>query len=296
MILRTPDERFARLADYPFAPHYTDVDGLRIHHAEAGPSDAEPVLLMHGEPTWSYLYRHMIPIIADAGYRAIAPDLVGFGRSDKLADRSVYSYQQHVDWMTHWLEARNLDRITLVCQDWGSLIGLRVVAARPERFARVVVANGALPTGQGTAPLAFRLWQLFARWAPRLPIDRIVSAGCRRSLSPAARQAYNAPFPDESYKVAARVFPRLVPLTSDDPGAVANREAWAVLRQWHKPFLTAFSDGDPITRGGDRVFQREVPGAAGQSHTVIRGAGHFLQEDCGSELAAVVLDFIARTR
>jgi haloalkane dehalogenase len=295
-VLRTPDQRFANLSDYPFEPHYTIVDGLRIHHVEAGPRRAAPVLMMHGEPTWSFLYRHMIPIIANAGYRAIAPDLVGFGRSDKLARQQDYSYAQHVSWMTQWLDANRLNNITLVCQDWGSLIGLRLVAARPKRFSRVVVANGALPTGQGRAPLAFKLWQQFARLVPRLPVGRIVSFGCRHSLSPKARAAYDAPFPNESYKAAARAFPKLVPLQPDDPGAIDNRAAWEVLRRWDKPFLTAFSDGDPITRGGDRLFQRRVPGAKGQAHTVIRGGGHFLQEDAGPELAQVVVDFIKRSR
>lgn len=295
-ILRTPDELFAALPGYPFEPHYTLVDGLRIHHVEAGLSDGESVLMLHGEPTWSYLYRHMIPIIADAGFRAIAPDLVGFGRSDKLARQSDYSYARHVEWMTHWLDAVQLDHITLVCQDWGSLIGLRLVAAMPDRFSRVVVANGALPIGDGKVPAAFKLWQLFARWVPRLPIGWIVSVGSQRGLSAQVRQAYDAPFPNESYKAAARRFPVLVPLRRDDPGAIANRAAWQVLRRWDKPFLTAFSDGDPITRGCDKLLQRAVPGAANQTHTVIRGAGHFLQEDKGPELAQVVVDFIRRTQ
>jgi haloalkane dehalogenase len=291
-ILRTPDERFADLPDYPFPPRYTEIDGLRIHHVEAGPADGAIVLMLHGEPTWSYLYRHMIPCFAEAGLRAIAPDLVGFGRSDKLPDRSDYSYAQHVDWMTRWIEANDLGGITLLCQDWGSLIGLRLVAARPDRFSRVVVANGALPEGRGKPPLVFSLWQQFARWTPRMPISRIVSFGCRRPLAPEVRAAYDAPFPTEAYKAGARAFPRLVPLRPDDPGAIANREAWQLLRQWQKPFLTAFSDGDPITRGMDRLFQERVPGARNQPHTTIRGAGHFLQEDKGRELAQVVIDWL----
>ncbi len=295
-VLRTPDHRFANLPDYPFEPRYTMIDGLRVHHVEAGPRRAAPVLMMHGEPTWSYLYRHMIPIIANAGYRAIAPDLVGFGRSDKLTRRNDYSYAGHVAWMTQWLDTNRLTNITLVCQDWGSLIGLRLVAERPKRFSRVVVANGALPTGKGKAPLAFKLWQQFARLVPRLPVGRIVSFGCRQGLSPTVRAAYDAPFPDESYKAAARAFPMLVPLKRNDPGAIDNRRAWEVLRRWDKPFLTAFSDGDPITRGGDRLFQRRVPGAKHQPHTIIRGGGHFVQEDAGPELARIVVDFINQRR
>jgi haloalkane dehalogenase len=291
-VLRTPDECFADLPDYPFAPRYSEIDGLRIHHVEAGPSHAAPILMLHGEPTWSFLYRHMIPCFADAGFRAIAPDLVGFGRSDKLPERSDYSYARHVDWMTRWIEANDLNEITLVCQDWGSLIGLRLVAARPDRFRRVVVANGALPEGSGKPPLAFWLWQKFARWTPRMPIGRIVSSGCCRPLTPEVRAAYDAPFPSEAYKAAARAFPALVPLRRDDPGAIANRDAWKLLRQWDKPFLTAFSDRDPITSGYDRVLQERIPGARNQPHTVIREAGHFLQEDKGHELAQVVIDWL----
>lgn len=294
-ILRTPDDRFLNLPDYPFAPNYTIVDGLRVHHVEAGPADAEPVLMLHGEPTWSYLYRAMLPIIADAGLHAIAPDLVGFGRSDKPARREVYSYAQHVAWMAHWIEKRDLRHITLVCQDWGSLIGLRLVAEQPDRFKRVVVANGALPTGESTPSRAITIWQLFARLVPRMPVSRIVSFGCHAPLSPAVRAAYDAPFPSEQYKPAARAFPALIPLTPDDPGAIANRRAWEVLRRWNKPLLTAFSDGDPITRGNDLLFQRRVPGAQGQPHTTIRHAGHFVQEDKGGELAEIVIDFVRRT-
>jgi haloalkane dehalogenase len=294
-ILRTPDERFADLPEYPFAPNYTLVDRLRIHHVEAGPADGEPVLMLHGEPTWSYLYRKMLPVVADAGLRAIAPDLVGFGRSDKPARREVYSYAQHVAWMAGWIAKRDLHDITLVCQDWGSLIGLRLVAEQGDRFKRVVVANGALPTGEGKTSPVITIWQMFVRLVPRLPVGRIVSFGCHTPLSPVVRAAYDAPFPTERYKSAARAFPALIPLRPDDPGAIANRRAWEVLRRWNKPLLTVFSDGDPITRGNDRVFQRRVPGARDQPHTTIRHAGHFLQEDRGGELAQIVVDFVRRT-
>ena len=293
--LRTSDERFRSLVDYPFEPHYADVEGLRIHWVDEGSTAFEPVLMLHGEPSWSYLYRKMIPIFAAAGYRAVAPDLIGFGKSDKPASREDYSYQRHVDWMWGWLSAVDLQGITLICQDWGSLIGLRLVAEHPERFARVVVANGGLPTGDQEMPRAFKAWLAVSQRGSVMPVAGIVQQGCRTQLSPEVLAAYEAPFPDESYKAGARVFPTLVPLTPDDPAAGANRLAWRALHKFDKPFLTAFSDGDPITGGGDAAFQRLVPGAQGQPHTTIRDAGHFLQEDKGQELAQVVLDFMART-
>ena len=294
--MRTPEGRFAALPDFPWAPHYTVVDGLRIAHVEDGPVDAAPVLMLHGEPTWSFLYRKMIPPIAAAGHRAMAPDLVGFGRSDKPRDRAAYTYAAHVAWMTDWLVAHDLRDITLVCQDWGALIGLRLVAAMPDRFARVVLANGGLPDGRTAAPLALRAWIAFARYSPLFPVGGIIQRACRGRLTGAEVAAYDAPFPTNAFKVAARAFPTLVPLSAEDPGAIANRAAWEVLRTFTKPFLCAFSDGDPITRGADRRFRRDVPGTHGQPHVTIEGGGHFLQEDRGPQLAGVVTDFIARTR
>jgi haloalkane dehalogenase len=236
----------------------------------------------------------MIPRFAEAGFRAVAPDLVGFGRSDKPADIGEYSYARHVGWMTEWMEAVDLRGVTLVCQDWGALIGLRVAAENPDRFARIVVANGALPIGEMKIPLAFRAWQAFARWSPYFPIGRIVQAGSRTKLPRDVVAAYDAPFPEARYKAGARAFPPLVPTRPDDPAVPDNLRAWEVLDRWQKPFLTAFSDGDPITRGLDRAFRARVPGAARQPHATIRGAGHFLQEDRGEELARVVIDFIRR--
>ena len=294
-ILRTPDERFGNLPDYSFSPNYADIDDLRIHYVDEGPPDAPPILMLHGEPSWSYLYRHMIPVFKEAGYRTVAPDLVGFGRSDKPAKISDYTYQRHVDWMTAWLEKLDLQNITLVCQDWGSLIGLRLAAENSERFARIVVGNGALPTGDSSPNLVFKIWKTFALYSPWFPIGRIVDAGCVRKLTPEIRAAYDAPFPDKSYKAGARAFPRLVPMKPNDPAAAANRAAWEVLKTWEKPFLTAFSDGDPTMRGLDRVFQKEVPGAKGQNHVTIKRAGHFLQEDQGEELAQVTVGFIKKT-
>jgi haloalkane dehalogenase len=299
-ILRTPDDSFRDLPECPFKTNYTEIPGgegseLRIHYIDEGPVDAEPVLLMHGEPSWSYLYRKMIPIIIDAGYRAIAPDLVGFGRSDKPADRGDYTYQRHVDWMQTWLNKMGLHRITLVCQDWGGLIGLRLVAQNPDRFSRVVAANTGLPTGDHPMSDAFLSWRKYSMEVPDFNVGAIINTGCKVPLTEAVIAAYNAPFPDDTYKEGARVFPLLVPITSDDPAALANRQAWNVLSRFEKPFITLFSDSDPITRGGERMFQSRIPGARDQPHTVIKGGGHFLQEDCGAEFAGLIVRFISRT-
>ncbi len=294
-ILRTPDERFADLAGYPFAPHYAEVDGLRIHTVDEGPRDGEVVLMLHGEPSWSYLYRTMIPVFTGAGHRAVAPDLVGFGRSDKPAAREDYTYARHVAWMRGTVEALDLRDITLVCQDWGGLIGLRLVAEMPDRFARVVAANTFLPTGDQDPGEAFKAWQRYSQTTPEFHVGGIVKGGCVSELSAEAIAAYDAPFPDDRYKAGARQFPTLVPTTPDDPASAANRAAWEVLTQWRKPFLTAFGDSDAITRGADRVLQKLIPGCAGQPHTTLTQAGHFIQEDRGPELAAVVVDFMAAT-
>jgi len=294
-VLRTPEDRFDNLPDYPFAPHYVTVNGLRIHYVDEGPSDGEVVVLLHGEPSWSYLYRHMIPHFVEAGFRTVVPDLIGFGKSDKPAKTDDYTYQRHVDWMTAWVEALELPGINLVGQDWGSLIGLRLVAEHPEWFSRVVIANGGLPTGDQTLPDAFHRWRMFCLNSARLPIGRIIEGGTTTDLSREVVAAYDAPFPDETYKSGARIFPGLVPISTDDPAAAANRKAWRSLMRFDKPFLTAFSDGDPITAGGDTAFQRLVPGAKGQNHTTISGAGHYLQEDKGPEFARVIIDFITST-
>lgn len=293
-ILRTPDARFANLPGYPFAPHYVAVDDVRIHYVDEGPRTAAPVLLLHGEPSWSYLYRKMIPVLVAAGHRAVAPDLVGFGRSDKPARREDYTYQRHMDWMAGLIEALDLRDVTLVGQDWGGLIGLRLAAEHEDRFARIVAANTGLPTGDVPMGRAFEAWRRFSQEAPMFHAGGIVRGGCVTELAPEVVAAYDAPFPGDTYLAGARQFPLLVPTTPDDPAAAANRRAWEVLRRWQKPFLCAFSDADPITRGGESYFQAQVPGAAGQPHTTIAGAGHFLQEDQGEELARVVVDFLAR--
>jgi haloalkane dehalogenase len=289
-VLRTPDERFADLAGYPFAPHYAQVprgdgDTLRMH----GPV----VLLLHGEPSWSYLYRKMIPPLAAAGFRVIAPDLVGFGRSDKPADRNDYSYASHLGWLGALIfEALDLRGITLFCQDWGGLLGLRLVAAQPDRFRRVCAGNTFLPTGDTPAGPAFQQWLEFSQTVPEFPVGGIINGGCTSDLAPEVVAGYDAPFPDETFKEGARQFPTLVPITPDNPASADNRQAWTVLERWEKPFLTAFSDRDPVSAGGDKLFLQRIPGCAGQPHTTITDAGHFLQEDKGEELAELLIRFV----
>jgi haloalkane dehalogenase len=300
-VTRTPDSAFAGLEDYPFTPRYAEVgDGLRMHFLDEGEPTASPVLMLHGEPTWSYLYRHMIPVCVAAGHRVVAPDLIGFGKSDKPADEDAYTYQRHVDWVTELITALDLRDITLFCQDWGALIGLRVAAEQDDRFARIVVGNGALPIATPetrppiAAGLAFLGWRTFATFSPRLPVSRIVDTGSLRKLSPGERRAYDAPYAGAASKAGARAFPKLVPLTAKNPAIAANRRAWEALGRWEKPFLTVFSDRDPILGRGDRVLREHVPGAKGMAHTRTHG-GHFLQEDAGPDLARQINELIATT-
>jgi len=295
-VLRTPDERFIDLADYPFAPHYltvTDADGtdLRIHYIDEGPRDAAPILLMHGEPSWSYLYRKFVPDLVARGHRVIAPDLIGFGKSDKPAARTDYTYERHVAWMSDWLTALDLTDITLFCQDWGGLIGLRLVAAFPDRFARLVVSNTGLPVGTGSSE-GFDAWLTFSQNVPQFPVGFIVNGGTTRDLSPAEIAAYDAPFPDETYKEGARQFPTLVPITPDHASVAENRAAWAVLERFERPVLTAFGDKDAVTKGGERAFIDRIPGARGQPHRIIAGGGHFIQEDAPAELCGLIDELI----
>jgi len=300
-VLRTPDEQFSGLPGFAFGPHYTEVadgDGgsLRVHYLDEGPADGPVVLLLHGEPSWSYLYRTMIPVLVDAGLRAVAPDLVGFGRSDKPTPRGEYTYARHVEWMRELLFDRlDLSDVTLVCQDWGGLIGLRLVGEHPDRFARVVAANTSLPTGDTDPGEAFRTWRTFSQEVEVFPTGAIVNMGSTTDLTPEVIAAYDAPFPDQTYVEGARQFPLLVPASPDDPATEANRAAWTVLEQFDKPFLTAFSDGDPITAGANRALEERIPGARGREHVTIAGGGHFLQEDRGPELAAAVVAFVRST-
>jgi len=296
--LRTPDERFSSLPDFPYAPHYEVVgDGeggtLRVHYLREGDPDDPVVLLLHGEPSWSYLYRKMIPVLTAERLQIVAPDLVGFGRSDKPFERSDYTYARHVEWMRELLFDRlHLTDVTLVGQDWGGLIGLRLVGEHPGRFARVVAANTFLPTGDTSPGDAFFNWQRFSQEVEVFPTGFIVNSGCVTDLAPEVRAAYDAPFPDESFKAGARAFPMLVPSSPDDPAHDANVAAWVGLAAFPRPFLTAFGDSDPITKGSDRALQERIAGAQGQPHTTIVGGGHFLQEDRGEDLARVVAAFV----
>lgn len=281
-VLRTPDSAFAAIDDFPFAPNYVEIadpsDGtpLRVHYVDEGPRNAPVVLMMHGEPSWSYLYRHMIGPVVAAGFRVVAPDLIGFGKSDKPTKKTDYSYARHVGWMRQWIEAVGLSNMTLVCQDWGSLICLRLVAEMPDRFASVVLSNGGLPEG-GPPPRAFAIWRAFSKWSPFFPIGRIVNAGAKRALSAAEIAAYDAPFPDSSYKAGARIFPSFVPF-ENNVAIPDQKRAWQVFEKWDKPLLCCFSDGDPVTRGGESRFIGRVPGTAGQPHCTLKG-GHFIQEN-----------------
>lgn len=316
-VLRTPDERFAALPDYPFEPAYVEVqtrgiDPLRMHYVDAGPTDAPVVVLLHGQPTWSYLYRHVIGVLIDAGLRVIALDNIGYGRSDKPTDPTDYTFKRHVDWVHSAIARLNLTDITLVVQDWGGPIGLSVLAREPGRFARVVASNTILHTcdpalagrlewphhslgdGQVIHQETLLDYVAFYQRSPDLVPSFFLDA-VAGPLTPDVLAAYDAPFPDREFTAGLRQMTALIPLTRNDPGAVIGRETMAALGEWHRPFLTAYSDGDPPTRGWDKVFADHVPGAKNQPHTTIEGAGHFVQEQRGGELGRIVAEFVART-
>ncbi len=313
-VLRTPEERFEDLPQFDYDPHYVEIAGIRLHYLDEGPDDASVVLLLHGEPTWSYLYRKMIPVFVEAGYRVIAPDYVGFGRSDKLKRKQDHSYQFHVEVMTTFVRNLDLKDITLFAQDWGGLIGLRVLANEQERFSRVVISNTGFPATRSLlkqllVPKLFKMrvwlkgriseeefsknpsflnWVAYSQTVKEFPIGKIIQGGTVTDLPSDVLRAYEAPFPDESYMAGPRVMPMLVPTQLRE-----NQKVWeAVLKKWEKPFLTTFSDGDPITRGGERIFQKLIPGARGQEHVIIKKAGHFLQEDKAEEIAIIIVKFI----
>lgn len=290
-ILRTPEERFADLPDFPYEPHYvTLADDVRMAYVEVGPAGGEPVLLLHGEPTWSFLYRKVIPVLASAGLRVIAPDLIGFGRSDKPAEMSDHSYARHVEWVRFFaLDALDLHSVTIVGHDWGGLIGLRLATENSDRVARVVATNTGLPTGDQQMPDVWLRFRDAVRSAPALDVARLVRSGCRTTPPAEVLAAYDAPFPDETFKAGCRAMPNLVPTTPDDPASAANRAAWQRLSTWDKPFLVAFSDSDPITSAMGPLLHKLVPGA--QSVT-IEGGGHFLQEDTGARLGEEILRFL----
>ncbi len=300
--LRTPDAAFRELPDHPFAPVYLEVrdpDGdapLRMHHLDEGHPDGRTVVLLHGEPTWSYLYRHVIPPLVAAGCRVVAPDLIGFGRSDKPTEQDDHTYARHVTWLAEALfEQLELTGVVLGCQDWGGLLGLRLVAEQPDRFAGVVVSNTGLPAGDRDMSDEFLAWQRAARTMPDFPVGRIVDGGSLRTLPPEVVAAYDSPFPDPSHQAGPRVLPSLVPITPDDPAATENRRAWEALARFDRPFLTAFTDQDPLTRGGDRLMRARIPGAMDQPHCTIEGAGHFVQEDAPEALAAAILAVVGRS-
>jgi haloalkane dehalogenase len=291
-LLRTPDERFQNLPEFFFKPNYLKVEKIRIHYIDEGPTDGKIFLLMHGEPSWCYLYRYMIPLLVKAGYRVIAPDLVGFGRSDKPMEQSDHSYHKHIEWMTKWLKSLEIKDITLFCQDWGALIGLRVAIENQEKFSRIILSNGGLPTGEQRMSKAFLEWQEFSKTATKFDIKRIIQSATVKKLSKDVLKAYDAPFPDDRYKIGPRIMPSLVPTTINDPESDANKRAIEDFKKWEKPFLTAFSDKDPITRGTEKFWKENIPGGKGQKHVIVKDGGHFIQEDKGSELVDIILDFI----
>ena len=290
-IIRTPESRFENLSDYDFSSNYLNVEeDLRFHYVDEGNKSDPIVLLLHGEPSWSYLYRKMIPVLVENNFRVIAPDLIGFGKSDKLVDKNDYSYQKHIDWLTIFIKELNLTNIILFCQDWGGLLGLRLITEMNERFSMVVASNTMLPTGEYPAPESFLKWRAYSQHSPGFDIGKVIDMGTVKSLSNEVLTAYNAPFPSEEYKAGARIFPILVPIEQGDPEAIKNREIWKQLIQWKKPFLTIFGAKDDIMKGAEKIFQKLIPGTKDQNHTILN-AGHFIQEEKGEELAQLLTEF-----
>ena len=290
-IVRTPESRFLNLPDYKFDSNYLNVeDNLRMHYLDEGDKDDPIVLLLHGEPSWSFLYRKMIPVLSKNGFRSVAPDLIGFGKSDKLTDKKAYSYENHLKWLSSFIEIMDLRNIILFCQDWGGLLGLRIITEMNSRFSMVVASNTTLPTGDFPMPESFMQWREFSQSSPKFNIGKILDMGTIQDLSDEVIEAYNAPFPSEEYKAGARIFPTLVPTEHDDPEAHNNRMAWKDLMKWEKPFLTIFGSGDPIMKGAEKTFQKLIPGAKNHNHSIL-DAGHFIQEEKGEELAELIVEF-----
>ncbi|HBE42034.1 MAG TPA: haloalkane dehalogenase [Bacteroidales bacterium] len=289
-IFRTPEFRFTALKDYPFQSHFITINGLQMHYLDEGPPYKRPVLLLHGVPAWSYLYRHLIRIISKTGIRVIAPDLIGFGRSDKPVGTESHTYHSHVEWISGFIFNLKLEKITLFCHDWGSLIGLRIAAQHPDLFTGIIVSNGMLPTGEHKINPAFKLWKFFSWYSPYIPVGLIIQSGTIRKLDRAEKRAYNAPFPSSGYKAAIRALPSRVPIFEQDPESLINKTLWESLGKWEKPFLTLFSNNDPVTRGGDEYMQSRIPGAPGENHMRF-DAGHFIQEDRYKELSEIIIGF-----
>ncbi len=317
--VRTDDARFENLPGYPFQPHYVEVrnpygdTGLRMHYVDEGPKEAPTVLMVHGEPAWSYLYRKMIPIFASAGLRAVATDHIGFGRSDKLTRASHYSFENHIEWLRELVVALDLRDITIVCQDWGGPISMGLLSREVERISRIVAGNTMLHTAE--AELEGRLvwanhssgehestvgtmlldWMHLSHRSSDFKASDSVPVVTVRNTAPDVIAAYDAPFPTEWHKAGMRQFPLLIPVTRTDPGAALNLETWRILGHFDRPFLTLFSDSDAATRGWAEIFQERVPGAKGQPHQILERAGHFWQEDCGDEAAQIIVDWIRST-
>jgi haloalkane dehalogenase len=290
-IVSTPESRFENLPDYNFSGNYLEVEeGLRLHYLDEGNKENPTILLLHGEPSWSFLYRKMIPILSENNFRVIAPDLIGFGKSDKPVDKSSYTYQKHLDWLTVFIKKLDLQDIILFCQDWGGLTGLRLITEMESRFSMVVASNTTLPTGNFPMPESFLKWQEYSQNSPGFDIGKVINKGTVKPLSEEIMAAYNAPFPSEDYKAGARIFPTLVPVKFDDPESAKNRKAWEILARWHKPFLTIFGDEDIMMKGAEKVFQKVIPGAQNQNHLILN-AGHFIQEEKGEELAELIMEF-----
>lgn len=289
-IIRTPENRFENLKDYDFKGNYIDVEkGLRLHYLDEGNNHKPTVLLLHGEPSWSYLYRKMIPVLSDR-FRVIAPDLIGFGKSDKLVNKEDYSYQNHINWISTFIEKLDLRSIILFCQDWGGLLGLRIITEMDNRFDMVIASNTTLPTGKIPMPESFMQWRAFSQHSIGFNIGKVIDMGTVEPLSEKVLEAYNAPFPSEEYKAGARIFPALVPIEPEDPESIKNLKSWERLKSWDKPFLTVFGDEDNIMIGAEKILQNLVPGAKGQNHKILN-AGHFIQEEKGEELAELIIEF-----
>ncbi len=300
-VLRTPDDRFDGLPGFDFAPHYREVEAadgtpLRYHFVDEGPRDAAPVLLLHGNPAWCYLYRHMVPGLVERGHRVVALDLMGLGRSDKPLDQDDFTMAGHTDWMGQWLEAEDLREITLFCQDWGGMLGLALLPDHGDRFARVVASNTGLPEGQGVNGFLEK-WLAFSQSVDVLPVGALLQGGTTRELSAGEVAAYDAPYPDGSYQAGPKRFPMLIPVQPDNPGVPQAKAIWAHLETWEKPFLTVFGDQDQVAykAGAHLPLQRRIPGAQGQPHRVLEGASHFIQEDAPHELVTIIDDFVRAT-